>query len=66
MTLPPDMVVPVASVASIGVILRYGPEALLRLAAGLVAIVTKDKRSRADRALDVLRALRRDGRPPPT
>lgn len=39
-------------------ILRRGSDALLRLTAGLVAIFAPDKRSRADRALDVLRTLR--------
>ena len=49
-----------------GIVLRYGSDALLRLAAGITAIVAKDgKRSRAERALDVLRALRRDDPPPP-
>ena len=33
--------------------------------AGITAIVAKDKRSHAERALDVLRELRRDGQPPP-
>jgi hypothetical protein len=42
----------------VGVILRYGPDAALRLVAGLTAILARDKRSRAKRALDVLRALR--------
>ena len=36
-------------------IFRRRGEALLRLVAGLVAILARDKRSRADRALEVLR-----------
>ncbi len=47
-------------VAGTAVVLRYGPEAVLRLIAGVAAIAARDKRSRAERALDVLRALRRD------
>ena len=38
--------------------LRYGSDGVLRLVAGLTAILARDKRSRAKRALDVLRALR--------
>jgi hypothetical protein len=44
------------------VVIRNTCDALLRLAAGLTAILTRDKRSRADRALDVLRTLRHDRR----
>lgn len=47
-----------------GVLLRYGPDALLRLVAGVTAIVAKDDRSRAQRALDVLKLLRRGEQPP--
>lgn len=43
-----------ASVVMGSWILRAGCDALLRLIAGLVAILSSDKRSRADRALDVL------------
>jgi hypothetical protein len=39
------------------VILRYGPCAVLRLLAGIAAIVTKDDK-RAQRCLEVLRLLR--------
>ena len=53
----PELVVPVASVATFGVALRYGSDAVVRMAAGLTAIITQDK-ARADRALKVLRALR--------
>jgi hypothetical protein len=35
--------------------LRRSSDAVLRLVAGIVAILAHDKRSRADRALDVLR-----------
>jgi hypothetical protein len=62
----PDLVLPMTSVVSLGVALRYGSDAVLRLVAGITAIAARDdKRTRAQRALDVLRALRRDGRPPP-
>jgi hypothetical protein len=45
-------------IATIAVIFRYGSDAVLRLLAGITAILARDKRSRARRALDVLRALR--------
>lgn len=45
---------------SLGLGLRYGSGAILRLVAGLVAILAADKRSRADRALKVLRTLSTD------
>jgi hypothetical protein len=38
---------------------RYLMNSVLRLVAGMVAIMAHDERSRADRALDVLRLLRR-------
>ena len=43
--------------ATLGLGLRYGSGAVLRLVAGLVAIFAPDKRSRARLALKVLRAL---------
>ena len=49
---------------TLGVILRYGSDAVLRLVAGFTAIIARDKRPRAERALDVLRALRQDRQPP--
>jgi hypothetical protein len=49
-----------------GVILGYGPDAALRLVAGITAIAGRDKRTRAQRALDVLRLLRRDAQAPPS
>ncbi len=52
-------------VLTVGVVLRYGPDAVLRLVAGFTALVAKDKRSRAQRALDVLRLLRRGDESPP-
>lgn len=56
----PELVVPAVSVAAtIGVTLRYGSDAVVRLAAGITAITAKD-RDRAERALKVLRALRGD------
>ena len=42
--------------------LRCGSVAVLRLIAGVVAITGHDERSRADRALEVLRIVRRGGR----
>jgi hypothetical protein len=39
-------------------ILRRGSDAVLRLTAGLVAIFATDKRSSADRALEIVRLLR--------
>jgi hypothetical protein len=62
-----EHVAPFVGVAiAAGIVLRYGSDALLRLVAGITAIVAKDgKRSRAERALDVLRALRRDDPMPP-
>jgi hypothetical protein len=38
--------------------------ACVRVAAAVIAIVARDKRSRAERALDVLRVLCRDRHPP--
>jgi hypothetical protein len=61
----PELVVPAASVATVGVILRYGSDAVLRLVAGITAIVAKDERPRAQRALEVLRLVRRDSHAPP-
>jgi hypothetical protein len=46
------------------VILRFGPDAVLRLLAGTVAVLTRDEQ-RGKRCLEVLRVLRgRDGEPP--
>jgi hypothetical protein len=62
----PELVVPVASIATLGVVLRYGSDAVLRLVAGITAIAAKDdKRTRAQRALQVLQALRRDSQSTP-
>ena len=47
-----------AGIAVGSLALRTGSDAVLRLVAGLVAILAKDKRSRADRALDVICAIR--------
>ena len=60
----PQAVAPVASVLGIGLTLRYGSDAVLRLVAGITAILAKDK-ARAERALKVLRALRRGSDQPP-
>jgi hypothetical protein len=51
-------------VAIILIILGLGPDAVLGLIAGIVAIVIRDK-ERGERCVEVLRALRgRDRRPP--
>jgi len=52
----PGLVVPVVSTATIGA-LRYGSDAIVRVAAGLTAIMSSG-RIKAERALRVLRALR--------
>jgi hypothetical protein len=56
-----EFVVPVLSTAGPAglayVAMRFGPDAMLRLMAGTVAIVTRDK-DRGDRCLEVLRLLR--------
>lgn len=55
------------SVAGIGATIHYGSKAIVRVVAGIAAIAAKDpKRSRAERALAVLRELRGDSQPPPT
>jgi len=59
------------AIAATGVALRYGSDAALRLAAGITAICARDNQPRAQRALIVIRLLRRDGQqaqtdhPPP-
>jgi hypothetical protein len=45
------------------VLLLFAPDAVLRLLAGIVAIVTRDE-GRGKRCLEVLRILRRGGGPP--
>jgi hypothetical protein len=52
-------------VALVVVILRFGPDAVLRLLAGAVAVLTKDEK-RGARSLEVLRLLRGKGDPPPS
>ena len=64
----PEYVAPVLTaggpVALVLVVLRFGLDALLRLVAGLVAVLTSDEK-RGQRCLDVLRVLRgRDPFPP--
>jgi hypothetical protein len=64
----PEYVAPVLAaggpVALVLVILRFGPDAFLRLLAGTVAVLTRDEK-RGQRCLDVLRVLRgRDTSPP--
>jgi hypothetical protein len=57
----------IAGVAvGVGAVLRYGSDGILRLVAGITAIAASDNRSRAERALDVLRLLRRNGGHPHT
>jgi hypothetical protein len=63
----PEFVTPVLSIAGpvalVLVILRFGPDAALRLLAGTVAVLTRDDQ-RGKRCLEVLRELRgRDGEP---
>jgi hypothetical protein len=64
----PEYVGPVLDVggpvALVAVILRFGPDAFLRLLAGTVAVLTRDK-ERGQRCLDVLRILRGRDQPPP-
>ncbi|MGH3205569.1 MAG: hypothetical protein ACRDOA_08435 [Streptosporangiaceae bacterium] len=64
----PDYVAPILAAggpaAIILIVLCLGPDAVLRLIAGIVAVVTRDEK-RGERCLEVLRALReRDRRPP--
>lgn len=62
-----EHVAPAAGAVTVAtVILKRGPDAVLRLVAGLTAIAAKDDNSsRAERALAVLRTLRKDDPPPP-
>ena len=46
------------------VVLRFGPDAFLRLLAGTVAVLTGDEK-RSQRCLDLLRILRNRGQSPP-
>jgi hypothetical protein len=46
-------------VAAVAVFLRYGPDAVVRLLAGTVAVLTRDQ-ERGKRCVEVLRVLRRD------
>jgi hypothetical protein len=66
----PEYVAPVLSIAGpvalVYVILRFGPDAVLRLLAGIVAVVSGND-ERGKRCLEVLRVLRgrdRDNQPP--
>lgn len=68
MTAFPEYVVPILAaggpVAFTIVVLHFGPDALLRLLSGAVAVCTKDEK-RGERCLEVLRILRgEDNRPP--
>ena len=57
----PEYITPVLSaggpIALVLVLLRFGPDAVVRFLAGTVAVLTKDEK-RGDRALSVLRILR--------
>jgi hypothetical protein len=69
MTLP-EYIEPIMAVggpvALVVIVLRFGPDAVVRLVAGLAAVLTKDK-DRGDRCLKVLRILRgKDDDPPPS
>lgn len=64
-TFPAELVVPVASTATVIIIIRCGADTFLSLVAGITAIVAKDtSKSRAARALAVLKALRGTEQPP--
>ena len=65
MPLPEYVVTAGGPVVLVLVVLRFGPDAFLRLLAGTVAILTCPKDKRSERSLDVLRILRgRDQLPP--
>jgi hypothetical protein len=57
----PEYVAPIlaagGAIAILIVVLRFGPDAILRLLAGAVAVLTKDEK-RGARCLEVLRLLR--------
>jgi hypothetical protein len=63
----PEYVAPVLSaggpVALVLVVLRFGPDAVLRLLAGVVAVLTRDEQ-RGKRCIEVLRLLRKKDDPP--
>jgi hypothetical protein len=68
MTLP-EYVAPIFAaggpVALLAVVLCFGPNAVLRLVAGIVAVLTGDK-ERSERCIQVLRVLRgKEDRPAP-
>jgi len=65
----PESVTPILTVggplvALVLVVLRFGPDAFVRLLAGTVAVLTSDEK-RGQRCLDVLRILRGRDQPPP-
>jgi hypothetical protein len=64
----PDYVAPVLAaggpVALVLVVLRFGPDAFLRLLAGTVAVLGDEKRGQ--RCLDLLRILRNRDQSPPS
>jgi hypothetical protein len=64
----PEFIAPVVAaggpVALVLVVLRFGPDAVVRLVAGVVAVLTQDEK-RGDRCVKVLHALRKPEDPPP-
>jgi hypothetical protein len=65
----PEYVAPIVAaggpVALLIVVLRFGSDAVLRLLAGAVAVLTSDEK-RGARCLEVLRLLRGKDDPPPS
>jgi hypothetical protein len=65
----PEYLAPVLAaggpVALVAVILRFGSDAVLRLVAGLAAVLIRDEK-RGQRCLDVLRVVRGRDLPPPS
>jgi hypothetical protein len=64
----PEYVAPILAAggptAFVVVVLRFGPDAVLRLLAGTIAVLTNDEK-RGERCLKVLRLLRGKDDPPP-
>jgi hypothetical protein len=50
-------------IALVLVVLRFGPDAVVRFLAGTVAVLTKDEK-RGERCLNILRILRNQDDPP--
>jgi hypothetical protein len=62
----PDLapVLAVGGPVTLGVVLRYGSDAIVKVVAGVTAAVTKDEK-KGKRCVEVLRALRGRGDDPP-